>query len=201
MASEYIDRSVTLPCPAQNGPSEYLDRTGYTRIQGALANLGHQVGRGTIANILKDNGIDPAPQRDGHTRWSTFLNAHWECLTATDFLSVEVFTFKGLITYYFLFFIDIASRKVHVAGITPHPDNAWRHRSRAMSPIPIMAFSGTRGTSFWIATQNTRTHSEGLCRLDRERVYLAYPQRCWRNVGVRTSRYLNSVIEQEPSCN
>jgi transposase InsO family protein len=98
---------------------------GYTRIQGALANLGHQVGRGTIANILKDNGVDPAPARDAHTRWSTFLKAHWECLTATDFLSVEVFTFKGLITYYLLFFIDIASRKVHVAGITPHPDNAW----------------------------------------------------------------------------
>jgi putative transposase len=98
---------------------------GYTRIQGALANLGHQVGRGTIANILKDHGIDPAPSRNAHTRWSTFLKAHWECLTATDFLSVEVFTFKGLITYYLLFFIDIASRKVHVAGITPHPDNAW----------------------------------------------------------------------------
>jgi putative transposase len=56
---------------------------GYTRIQGALANLGHQVGRGTIANILKDNGIDPAPERDAHPRWSTFLKAHWECLTAT----------------------------------------------------------------------------------------------------------------------
>jgi len=98
---------------------------GYTRIQGAMANLGHQVGRGTIANILKENGIDPAPARDAHTRWSTFLKAQWECLTATDFLSVEVFTLKGLITYYLLFFIDIASRKVHVAGITPHPDNAW----------------------------------------------------------------------------
>jgi hypothetical protein len=98
---------------------------GYTRIQGALANLGHQVGRGTIANILKENGIDPAPERDAHTRWSTFLNAHWECLTATDFLSVEVFTIKGLITQYILFSIDIASRSVHVAGITPHPDNSW----------------------------------------------------------------------------
>ena len=51
---------------------------GYTRIQGAMANLGHQVGRGTIANILKENGIDPAPARDAHTRWSTFLKAHWE---------------------------------------------------------------------------------------------------------------------------
>ena len=98
---------------------------GYTRIQGAMANLGHQVGRGTIANILKENGIDPAPARDAHIRWSTFLKAHWECLMATDFLSVEVFTFKGLITYYLLFFIDIASRKVHVAGITPPPDNPW----------------------------------------------------------------------------
>jgi putative transposase len=98
---------------------------GYTRILGALANLGHQVGRGTIANILKENGIEPAPERDGHTRWSTFLKAHWECLAATDFLSVEVCTFRGLVTHYILFFIDIASRSVHVAGITPHPDNSW----------------------------------------------------------------------------
>jgi putative transposase len=98
---------------------------GYTRIRGALANLGHQVGRGTIANILKENGIEPAPERDRHTRWSTFLKAHWECLAATDFLSVEVCTFRGLVTHYILFFIDIASRSVHVAGITPHPDNSW----------------------------------------------------------------------------
>jgi hypothetical protein len=98
---------------------------GYTRIRGALANLGHRVGRGTIANILRENGIEPAPERDAHTRWSTFLKAHWECLTATDFMSVEVRTFKGLVTQYILFFIDIASRSVHVAGITAHPDNSW----------------------------------------------------------------------------
>jgi hypothetical protein len=59
---------------------------GYTRIRGALANLGHQVGRGTIANILHEYGIEPAPERDRHSRWSTFLKAHWECLIATDFL-------------------------------------------------------------------------------------------------------------------
>jgi putative transposase len=98
---------------------------GYTRIRGALANLGHQVGRGTIANILRDHGIEPAPERAAHTRWSTFLKAHWEYLTATDFLSVEVFTLKGLVTHYILFFIDLASRSVHVAGITPHPENSW----------------------------------------------------------------------------
>jgi transposase InsO family protein len=98
---------------------------GYTRIRGALANLGYEVGRGTIASILKDNGIEPAPERSQHTRWSTFLKAHWECLTATDFLSVEVCTLKGLVTYHVLFFIDIASRSVHIAGVTVHPDSAW----------------------------------------------------------------------------
>ncbi len=69
---------------------------GYTRIRGALANLGHQVGRGAIANILRDNRIEPAPERGAHPRWSTFLKAHWECLAATDFLSVEVCTMRGL---------------------------------------------------------------------------------------------------------
>ena len=98
---------------------------GYTRIRGALANLGYQVGRSTIANILSQSGIEPAPERDKHTRWSMFLKAHWECLSATDFLSVEVFTLKGLTTYYLLFFIDLASRCVHLAGMTSHPDNAW----------------------------------------------------------------------------
>lgn len=64
------------------------------------------MGRGTIANVLKENGIEPAPERDGRTRWSTFLKAHWECLAATDFLSVEVCTFRGFVTHYILFFID-----------------------------------------------------------------------------------------------
>jgi putative transposase len=98
---------------------------GYTRIRGALGNLGYQVGRGTIANILKENGLEPAPERGKQARWSTFLKAHWECLTATDFLSVEVCTIRGLITHYILFFINIASRSVHIGGITPHPDSGW----------------------------------------------------------------------------
>ena len=90
---------------------------GYTRIQGAMANLGHEVGRGTIANILREYGIDPAPERDKHMPWSTFLRAHRECLVATDFLTVEVCTIRGLVTHYVLFFIDIASRAVRIAGI------------------------------------------------------------------------------------
>jgi putative transposase len=98
---------------------------GYTRIQGAMANLGHEVGRGTNANILREYGIDPAAERDKHMPWSTFLRAHRECLVAADFLTVEVCTIRGLVTHYVLFFMDIANRAVKIAGITPHPDSQW----------------------------------------------------------------------------
>jgi putative transposase len=98
---------------------------GYTRIQGALANLSHQVGRGTVSNVLKRNGIEPAPERGKRTTWSTFLRAHWKLLAASDFFSVEVWTPKGLVTYYVLFVISMADRVVHVAGITARPDEAW----------------------------------------------------------------------------
>jgi transposase InsO family protein len=94
---------------------------GYTRIVGALANLGHKVARTTVADILKHAGIKPAPQRP--TSWRTFLKAHAGVLCAADFLSVEVWTARGLVTHYVLFAIDIGSRMVEVLGITPHPDS------------------------------------------------------------------------------
>ena len=98
---------------------------GYTRIQGALANLGHKVGRGTVANVLEREGIEPAPERSKRTRWSTFLKAHWKVLAASDFLTVEVWTGRGLVTHYLLFVISLADRVVHIAGITPRPHEAW----------------------------------------------------------------------------
>ena len=98
---------------------------GYTRIQGALANLNHKVGRGTIANVLKRNGIEPAPERSRRTPWSTFLKAHWKVLAASDFLTVEVWTAKGLVTHYLLFVIGLVDRVVSIAGITTTPDESW----------------------------------------------------------------------------
>ena len=59
-------------------------RWGYTRIQGALDNLGHRVARTTVANIIKRNGIDPAPERGKRTTWSQFLRAHWNALAASE---------------------------------------------------------------------------------------------------------------------
>ena len=57
---------------------------GYTRIQGALANVNYRVGRGTVANVLKRNGIEPSPERGKRTQWSTFLKTHWKVLFAAD---------------------------------------------------------------------------------------------------------------------
>jgi transposase InsO family protein len=100
-------------------------RWGYTRIQGALSNLGQQVARGTIANILKREGIEPAPTRGTRTPWSVFLKAHWRSLVAADFLSVEVWKLSGLVTYYVLFLIELRTRAVKIAGITTNPAQAW----------------------------------------------------------------------------
>jgi transposase InsO family protein len=92
---------------------------GYTRIQGALKNIGHRVGRSTIARILKAHGVPPVPQRP--TSWQTFLRAHWGVIAGADFFTTEVWTWRGLVTYYTVFVIDLASRRVHVLGATPHP--------------------------------------------------------------------------------
>ena len=57
---------------------------GYTRIRDALSNLGHTIARTTVKRILRDHGIDPAPERSRRTPWKTFLQAHWDGLAACD---------------------------------------------------------------------------------------------------------------------
>src|SRR6476620_6567033 len=92
---------------------------GYTRIQGALQNVGHRVGRSTIRRVLKAAGLPPVPQRA--TSWQTFLRAHWGVIAGADFFTTELWTWRGLVTYYAVFVIDLASRRVEIVGSTPHP--------------------------------------------------------------------------------
>ena len=96
---------------------------GYTRIQGALKNVGHRVGRSTVARILRAHGIPPGRQRA--TPWRTFVQAHWPALVAADFFTTEVWTMRGLVTYYTAFVIELQSRRVQVLGSTPYPDEAF----------------------------------------------------------------------------
>ena len=98
---------------------------GYTRIRGAMANLGHELGRGTIAEILKQAGLEPAPERERGGTWAEFLRTHWDVLGATDFFTVEVWRLGGLVRYHVLFVIRLSSRRVHLAGIIPEPDGRW----------------------------------------------------------------------------
>ena len=98
---------------------------GYDRIVGAMANLGYKLSDQTVGNILGRQDIPPAPKRKHTTNWKDFIRTHLEVLAGTDFFTVEVVTLKGLITYYVLFFIHLESRKVCLAGMTPHPDEEW----------------------------------------------------------------------------
>jgi len=98
---------------------------GYDRIAGALANLGYKVCDQTIGNVLQHHGLPPAPQRKRTTTWPAFIRTHLALLAGTDFFTAEVLTLRGLVTYYVLFFIDLESRQVEIAGITVHPDERW----------------------------------------------------------------------------
>ena len=98
---------------------------GYDRIVGALANLGHQLSDQTVKNILRRHGIAPAPKRSQVMSWKDFLAAHMNVLAGCDFFTVEVLSWRGLVTYYVLFFIHLESRRVQIAGITRHPTEEW----------------------------------------------------------------------------
>jgi transposase InsO family protein len=96
-------------------------RWGCIRIKGELSKLGLRVGASTIRRILRRAGLGPAPRRTGPT-WSEFLRAQGRGALACDFFTVETIALK---TLYVLFFIEVATRRVHVAGTTNRPDSAW----------------------------------------------------------------------------
>src|SRR5215470_13639616 len=98
---------------------------GYRRIQGALANLGHEVGRGTIANILKEHGLEPAPERNRKTTWKEFLSWHREVMVAADFFTIEAWTRRGLSRFLVFFLIDLASRRVEIGGLARQANGLW----------------------------------------------------------------------------
>ena len=98
---------------------------GYDKIEGALANLGHELSDQTVGNILEAHGIDPAPERERKTTWKTVLKAHWDVLGSIDFTTVEVWTTGGLVTFYLLFVMELNTRRVHFVGCTPNPHEAW----------------------------------------------------------------------------
>ena len=84
---------------------------------GALANIGHQVSDQTVGNVLRRHGIEPAPRRSQNTTWREFIESHMEVLAGIDFFTVEVLTWRGLVTYY-----------VHSSG-KPACERGWDHET------------------------------------------------------------------------
>jgi putative transposase len=103
---------------------------------GALFNLGQKL---SDQNILRRHGIPPARKRSGNTTRRDFIAAHMAVLAGADFFTVEVLTWRVLITYYALFFLHVETRRVNLAGITRHLTEEW------MTQMGRNAINGTSG--------------------------------------------------------
>ena len=108
-------RELVLRLAAQN------PTWGHRRVQGELARLGCQIAASTVWKILHQAGVDPAPRRSGPT-WKQFLTGQSHTILACDFFTVDTVFLKRI---YVLFFIELASRQFHVAGVTAHPTGTW----------------------------------------------------------------------------
>ncbi len=156
-------------------------RWGYTSLQDRLRNLGHRVSRATVAKFLKEHGLEPAPLRSRQRSWSAFLKAQWAGIAAMDFTTVEVWTRGGLVTYYVAFVMELVTRKVICAGITPHPGGAWMLQIGRNLTDAISGF--LRGKRFLV--------------IDRDALYSSAFLRLVEQSGIRPVRTPPSA----PNCN
>ena len=166
---------------------------GYTTIMGALANLGHEVARGTISNILREHGLEPAPQRSKRTPWSMFLKAHWDSVAAVDLFTVEVWTPGGLVRYYILFFIKLSTRRICIAGITPQPHSNWIKQVARNITDPVDGF--LLGVHYLIMDRDTIFTAEFRSHLEREAVKaVRLPPRS-PNLNAYAERFVRTIKE------
>jgi putative transposase len=95
---------------------------GAGKIQGELKKLGYRVSDTTILNVLRRYDIPAQPERQQTSSWRTFLNHHKDHILACDFFTIETLRLQ---TIYVLFFIEIGTRRLHIAGFTPNPNGQW----------------------------------------------------------------------------
>ena len=164
---------------------------GYDRIQGAMANLGHEISDTTVGTILRANGVEPAPVRKRTTTWKTFLKAHWDSIAAVDFTTVEVWTRNGLITFYVLGAMRLKTRSVEIAGVTANPNGEWMKQiARNLTGCEDGFLNDAshllvdRDTKF----QPLRTYLEGMTNTD---VVLLPPRS--PNLNAQIERYMRSL--------
>jgi putative transposase len=165
---------------------------GYTRIRGALKNVGHCVGRSTIARLLTGQGIPPVPARP--TSWETFLRAHWGAIAGADFLTTEVWTWRGLVTFYTLFVIELATRRVQIVGCTPHPDEAFMAQAaRTMTAADEGALAGCR---VLICDRDQKWSAAVRHLLEESKVHVVQTPFQAPNCNAHAERFVRSVKEE-----
>src|SRR5215813_3303414 len=168
---------------------------GYRRIQGALANLGHQIDNITVRNILRRHHLEPAPQRrQAGMSWAQFLKSHLEVLAATDFFTVEVATWHGLVTYYVLVVLALATRQVQIAGITPSPTAAFMQQCARQLTDPFDGF--LLGKRYLIHDRDTKFTQicDGLLKDSRVEPILLPPRS--PNLNAHCERFVRSIKEE-----
>ena len=167
---------------------------GYDRIQGALANLGHRISDTTVANILKIHGIEPAPDRKRQSTWKSFLEAHWDVLASVDFTTIEVWTKSGLVTCYLLFVMELATQRVHFAGLTANPDQGWmlqiaRNLTDAEQGL-------LRGRKYLLMDRDTKFSEAFRVMLEQAGVKVVRLPPCSPNLNPHLERFMRSVKEE-----
>jgi hypothetical protein len=113
---------------------------GYERIASCIKYLGFKISKSTIKRILLDYGLTPDPDQKNHIEWERFISAHKDVLAATDFFTVELLTEQGLQRCMVLFFIDIGTREVKIAGIQNNPDGQWMEQMARNLTDPFDGF-------------------------------------------------------------
>jgi putative transposase len=165
---------------------------GYDRIAGALANLGYKVCDQTVGNVLQRHALPPAPERT--TTWPAFIRIHLALLAGTDFLTAEVLTLRGLVTYYVLFFIHLESRRVDIAGITVHPDERWMQQMARN--VTMEGCGALRDCRYLLHDRDTKyTQSFGAIIASGRVEPLVLPARS-PNLNAYAERWVRSVKEE-----
>ncbi len=155
---------------------------GYTKIRDTMrTGLGIDIGRTTIADILREAGIEPATERNKKRTWKQFMRSHWDSLYACDFFAVEVLGVFGPVRYMVFFVIELRTRTVEIAGIRVNPDGEWMKQIARNLTDPVGGF--LRDASYLIH--------------DRDPLFTEAFRRLLASSGVKTVK----IPAKSPNCN
>ena len=167
---------------------------GYDRIVGALANLGHHLSDQTVGNILRRHDIAPAPKRSQTTTWKDFIRRHMDVLAGTDFFTVEVLSWRGLVTYYVLFFIHLETRRVTLGGVTRHPDACWMQQVARNATLEDTGY--LKGCRYVLHDRDKKFCAEFRDTLAASGVECVALPACSPNLNCYAERWVRSVKEE-----